>query len=169
MAAANSGDGSRAHRPYLESRRTTFVSCPSSQGLKPVSRLRGTAPKVAPRWSIDGWTYYIWQVGDQCQFILAGLALAALGYCLVSRQFARHNTLWAAWTICWYLLFSYFDNKQPRFVTFVIPGVTILGCSFAWAFLKGRYWKQRIVFAGLVIIIVLQVLSGFRAELPPGI
>jgi 4-amino-4-deoxy-L-arabinose transferase-like glycosyltransferase len=127
------------------------------------------AHKVAPRWSIDGWTYYIWQVSDQCQFILAGLALAALGYCLISRQFARHNTLWAAWTICWYLLFSYFDNKQPRFVTFVIPGVTILGCSFAWVLLKGGYWKQRIVFAGLATIIVLQVLSGFRSALPPGI
>src|SRR5439155_19920811 len=45
MAATNPGDGSRAHRPYLESRRTTFVSRPSSQGLKPVSRLRGTAPE----------------------------------------------------------------------------------------------------------------------------
>src|SRR2546426_5515135 len=45
MAATNPGDGSRAYRPYLESRRTTFVSHPSSQGLKPVSRLRGTAPK----------------------------------------------------------------------------------------------------------------------------
>src|SRR5438552_3973493 len=44
MAATNPGDGSRAYRPYLESRRTTFVSRPSSQGLKPVSRLRGTAP-----------------------------------------------------------------------------------------------------------------------------
>ena len=29
-----------------ESRRTTFVSRPSSQGLKPFSRLRGTAPKI---------------------------------------------------------------------------------------------------------------------------
>src|SRR2546421_11422773 len=47
MAATNPGDGSRAHRPYLESRRTTVVSRPSSQGLKPVSRLRGTAPKNA--------------------------------------------------------------------------------------------------------------------------
>src|SRR5206468_6926528 len=46
MAATNPGDGSRAHRPYLESRRTTFVSRPSSQGLKPVSRLRGTAPNI---------------------------------------------------------------------------------------------------------------------------
>src|SRR5438128_5478568 len=46
MAATNPGDGSRAHRPYLESRRTTFVSRPSSQGLKPVSRLRGTAPII---------------------------------------------------------------------------------------------------------------------------
>jgi hypothetical protein len=45
MAAANPGDGSRTHRPYLESRRTTFVSRPSSQGLEPVSRLRGTAPR----------------------------------------------------------------------------------------------------------------------------
>src|SRR5947207_15150714 len=44
MAATNPGDGSRAHRPDLESRRTTFVSRPSSQGLEPVSRLRGTAP-----------------------------------------------------------------------------------------------------------------------------
>jgi 4-amino-4-deoxy-L-arabinose transferase-like glycosyltransferase len=126
------------------------------------------AHKVAPRWSIAGWTYYIWQVGYQCQFILAVLTLAALGYCLVSRQFARHNTLWAAWTICWYFLFSYFDNKQPGFVTFVVPGVTILGCSFAWVLLKGGYWKQRIVFAGLVAMIVLQVLSGFRSEWPPG-
>src|SRR5438046_8579699 len=46
MAATNPGDGSRAHRPYLESRRTTVVSRPSSQGLKPVSRLRGTAPEA---------------------------------------------------------------------------------------------------------------------------
>src|SRR5438132_10880887 len=44
MAATHPGDGSRAHRPYLESRRTPFVSRPSSQGLESVSRLRGTAP-----------------------------------------------------------------------------------------------------------------------------
>src|SRR2546430_11856764 len=44
MAATKPGDGRRAHRPYLESRRTPFVSRPSSQGLKPVSRLRGTVP-----------------------------------------------------------------------------------------------------------------------------
>ena len=44
MAATNHGDGRRDHRPYLGSRRTPFVSRPSSQGLKPVSRLRGTAP-----------------------------------------------------------------------------------------------------------------------------
>src|SRR5262249_14623021 len=48
MAATKPGDGRRAHRPYLESRRTPFVSRPSSQGLKPISRLRGTAPKVEP-------------------------------------------------------------------------------------------------------------------------
>src|SRR5256885_14339878 len=46
MAATHPGDGSRAHRPYLESRRTPFVSRPSSQGLESVSRLRGTAPIV---------------------------------------------------------------------------------------------------------------------------
>src|SRR2546428_10454273 len=44
MAATNPGDGNRAHRSYLESRRTPFVLRPSSQGLEPVSRLRGTAP-----------------------------------------------------------------------------------------------------------------------------
>src|SRR6266516_2302682 len=56
MAATNSGDGSRTHRPYLGSRRTTFVSRPSSQGLKPVSRLRGTAPRFLA-WVIrhPGW------------------------------------------------------------------------------------------------------------------
>src|SRR5438309_184797 len=48
MAATHPGDGSRAHRPYLESRRTPFVSRPSSQGLESVSRLRGTAPKKPP-------------------------------------------------------------------------------------------------------------------------
>src|SRR5205823_13005060 len=48
MAATHPGDGSRAHRPYLESRRTPFVSRPSSQGLESVSRLRGTAPKFVP-------------------------------------------------------------------------------------------------------------------------
>jgi len=125
--------------------------------------------KVAPRWSTDGWTYYIWQVGYRSHVILAALALAALGSCLVSRQFARRNTLWAAWIVCWYLLFSYFDNKQSRFVTFVIPAVTILGCSFAGALLKEGFWKQRILFAGLATIIVLQVFSGVRSEWAPGI
>src|SRR5215510_13483947 len=53
MAATNPGDGSRAHRPYLESRSTPFVSRPSSQGLEPVSRLRGTAPQ---RYPVRIWT-----------------------------------------------------------------------------------------------------------------
>src|SRR4029453_3616099 len=52
MAATNPGDGSRAHRPYLESRRTTVVSRASSQGLEPVSRLRGTAPKTNSQYNL---------------------------------------------------------------------------------------------------------------------
>src|SRR5215204_4183198 len=48
MAATNSSDGSRVDRPCLESGRTTFISRLSFRGLKPVSRLRGTAPNFAP-------------------------------------------------------------------------------------------------------------------------
>src|SRR2546430_2687829 len=63
MAATQPSDGRRAHRPYLESRRTTFVSRPSFQGLKPVSRLRGTAPRrerrqTMPQFFQDGKAYW---------------------------------------------------------------------------------------------------------------
>ena len=88
------------------------------------------AHKVAQRWSVLGWTYYVQQVGEQCQPMLAMFAAVGLGYCLWSREFATRNTIWAAWIICWYLLFSYFDNKQPRFVTFVVPGVITLAWQF---------------------------------------
>ena len=126
------------------------------------------AHKVAQRWSVLGWTYYLQQVGQQCQPILAIFAVAALGYCLWSREFATRNTIWAAWIICWYLLFSYFDNKQPRFVTFVVPGVIILGCSFAWTLLQRHPAWRRILVIGLAVIVMVQLASVVRYGLSRG-
>jgi hypothetical protein len=101
---------------------------------------------VADRWSMAGWTYYLREVPDQVNVLLCLLALG--GSVAIGRkaELRRRHGVWVAYVLCWYLLFTLFDNKQPRFVSAVIPGVVTLAtvwlCSWdpGVEFLGRQWW-----------------------------
>lgn len=81
---------------------------------------------VAERWSIAGWTYYLREVTDQVNLLLCLMALAG-GVAIVRKaELRRRHGIWGVYILCWYLLFTLFDNKQPRFISAVIPAVVAL-------------------------------------------
>jgi len=89
--------------------------------------------RVADRWSVAGWTYYLQLVPAQLGWIFSSLAVAGLALIACSREAARKHGVWLWSVVAWYLLFSYFDNKQVRFVAFVIPLLSAAAVIFvAW-------------------------------------
>lgn len=112
--------------------------------------------KVATRWSISGWTYYAGQLFVVINPTIVVLAAVSLLYGVFHRPFLRANALWIAWIACWYLLFSWFDNKQPRFVSFVAPAVVILAVSFAAA-IAAHSWRLRTAaIGGFALLLAFQ-------------
>jgi len=87
--------------------------------------------RVADRWSPEGWTYYLELIPTQ--FAIPVLCCAAAGFLVVlsSRNRMKEHGLWLWCLICWYLMFSYFDNKQVRFVAYATPFLAILATTFA--------------------------------------
>ncbi len=99
--------------------------------------------KRAPRWSFDGWTYYAGVIAWTVHPVLVGTALLGLAAGLFRRRdMLRGNVIWLAWIGLWYLLFSYFDNKDPRFVAFAIPAVTVLAGRFLAELSEGSRWLR---------------------------
>lgn len=82
--------------------------------------------RVAERWSLEGWTYYLLEVPRQVHLIVILLALAGAGMVVARPELRRRHGVWMTYLLCWYLLFTYFDNKQPRFVSAVVPGLAAL-------------------------------------------
>ncbi|MCG6154751.1 glycosyltransferase [Rubinisphaera margarita] len=115
--------------------------------------------RVADRWSLEGWTYYLELIPTQ--FALPVLFCAAAGTLLIlsSRDRLKQNGLWLWCIVCWYLMFSYFDNKQIRFVAYATPFLAILATTFA------SWLSTNIRLAGLAAMIVLAGLGINSARL----
>jgi hypothetical protein len=94
--------------------------------------------KGPSRWSLDGWTYYGRLLPDVVQPALCALLALALAYGMCRRSFLRQNGVWLFWVLAWYLTFSYLDNKQPRFVAFLVPAVVLLGINLAARLTEGN-------------------------------
>ncbi len=115
--------------------------------------------RVADRWSIEGWTYYLELIPTQ--FAIPVLCCAAAGILVVlsSRDRLKQNGLWLWCLVCWYLMFSYFDNKQIRFVAYATPFLAILATTFAaWLSTNARP-------VGIVAMLVLAGLGVNSARL----
>jgi hypothetical protein len=118
--------------------------------------------KVSPRWSIAGWTYYAQQLFTAVNPAVTALALAALGWGIVRRPLLRENALWIGWLAAWWLLFSWFDNKQPRFVAFAVPGLVMLAVGGA-AWITSASRRLRAAACGvLAVVLVCQSATASR-------
>ena len=72
------------------------------------------------RWSIPSWLFYpSLLVGMSPLLVVVGAIGAITAW--RDRVFLKSNALWFAWIVVWYVCFSYFINKQPRFMTLWIP------------------------------------------------
>jgi 4-amino-4-deoxy-L-arabinose transferase-like glycosyltransferase len=111
------------------------------------------------RLTVSGWTYYAWLIPLVISPVLCGLAVAALAYSVVRADFRRENGLLIGWILCWYALFSLFDNKQPRFVAFVAPAVILLAINFIASLTRSSILARCIGYGGILTILVSQFLS----------
>lgn len=133
------------HRPLLRDRRTwvlmglvvlwclplalftlKFGRVNLAQSFGNQGNIYVAAHHVADRWSIAGWTYYLREAPAQVNGLLCLLAMAGGVAVCWQRELRRRQGVWVAYILCWYLLFTLFDNKQPRFVSAVVPGVVAL-------------------------------------------
>jgi Dolichyl-phosphate-mannose-protein mannosyltransferase len=116
------------------------------------------------RWTVSGWTYYAGVIPHVINPIICALALAALAYSAMRPEFRRENGLLIGWVICWYALFSLFDNKQPRFVAFGAPAVILLAISFIAAATRSSGWARSVAYGGMLAILASQVVSIFTVK-----
>jgi len=118
--------------------------------------------KVSPRWSVAGWTYYGKELFTVVNPVITLAALVGLVYGFFHRPLLRAHALWIGMIVCWYLLFSLFDNKQPRFVAFVAPAVVILAASFATTVAGDSKRLRAAVCGGLTLLLAFQAAAVAR-------
>ena len=118
----------------------------------------------ASRWTVAGWTYYLRLLPVVISPLLCALAGAALVYGVVKTRFLRENGLIIGWFVSWYLLFSLLDNKQSRFILFVVPAVVLLGMNFLLETTRRSKPARVIVYCGIVMLFITQTVSLTRAH-----
>ena len=123
--------------------------------------------QVASRWSIQAWTYYPELLTQQIPILLLLFSAVGIVLLLVNSTLQKKYGVWFWAVLCWYLMFSYFDNKQVRFVAYVVPFLSIIAC-ITWDQL-GR--SRRLVgVAGLLMVIAVsaQNIQGITSQPPRG-
>src|SRR5581483_7912842 len=111
------------------------------------------------RWSATGWLYYPTHLPRLLNPILILLAIGGVGYSLLNPVFFRANALWLGWIASWYLMFSYFLNKQDRYALFWLPSLIILAVAFLVA-LSRRYSCRSWIIYVILIISGIPALAG---------
>ncbi len=116
--------------------------------------------RVAPRWSWAGWTYYARMAPEVLGIGYWMLAVGAVASVGIRRTFWGRSLLWLLVIGVWYLVFSFFDNKQPRFMAFVLPFIILLGVEWLAELVCHRPgWRT---LGGLALAILLAA-QGFQA------
>ncbi|HBN74884.1 MAG TPA: hypothetical protein DD473_03490 [Planctomycetaceae bacterium] len=110
--------------------------------------------QVASRWTMDAWTYYLKLLPGQLSWIVLVLSVVGLALLAFHPEFRKKQGVWLWSAVAWYLLFSYFDNKQVRFVAYVIP-LLCLACGVALQWM----WRQKpaLSFLGAIACLTLVV------------
>ncbi|MEZ5950710.1 MAG: hypothetical protein R3C12_16145 [Planctomycetaceae bacterium] len=86
--------------------------------------------RVAERWSIEGWTYYPELLMNQLPWVALVLVMAGMLVMGWDTQARKKQGIWLWTALAWYAMFSYFDNKQIRFVAYAMPRCHCLhGCE----------------------------------------
>lgn len=110
--------------------------------------------RVADRWSIAGWTYYLREIPQYVNIVVCLLATAGCVWLARTSESRKRYGIWLAYAACWYLLFSLFDNKQPRFITLLAPGLVALGTCLLveWQRHAGCWaWTAPALLAGMFV------------------
>ncbi len=106
------------------------------------------------RWSADGWLFYPTRLPKLLNVVVLGLGIGALLYGVANRSFFRRHALWFGWLASWYLLFSYFLNKQDRYAVFWLPAWIFLAAAFLVE-MRARYaWRWPAVYLLLAVPVV---------------
>ncbi len=116
--------------------------------------------RVAPRWSWAGWTYYLRIAPEVLGIGYWLVAAGAVIYVVLRRTFWGRSLLWLVIIGVWYLVFSFFDNKQPRFAALVLPFIILLSMEWLVELVRHRPGWQRL---GGLALAVLLVAQSFRA------
>ena len=126
----------------------------------------------AARFSLESWLFYpsgLWEFVNPLILLLAVLGSVL---CITQREFRRANTLWLAWAACFYLAFSYFDNRTLRFTVLLYPPLVFLAAgALQWLLQLPRLAAKRTLILGCLLLasggLALRnesrhVLAGFR-------
>lgn len=99
-------------------------------GQANVQSVAGVADAVAPRWSLQGWLWYLRQLPSQMGWPL--LAVALWGGWRAWRQRAALPWwgLWLSWFVVGYVFFSLIDLKEARHSVFLLLPLTFVA---VWA------------------------------------
>lgn len=99
-------------------------------GQANVQSVAGVADAVAPRWSVEGWLWYLKQMPTQMGWPL--LAVAVWGAWRAWRQRAALPwcSLWLCWFVVGYVFFSLIDLKEARHSVFLLLPVAFVA---VWA------------------------------------
>ncbi|MCA8984466.1 MAG: glycosyltransferase [Planctomycetaceae bacterium] len=112
--------------------------------------------RVAERWSIEGWTYYPELLMNQLPWVALVLVMAGMLVMGWDTQARKKQGIWLWTALAWYAMFSYFDNKQIRFVAYAMPFVAI-------AFMVAGVWlSQRSRWAGIACLVALWGVVGWN-------
>jgi hypothetical protein len=113
------------------------------------------------RWTVEAWTYYVRLLPTLLNPVVLALGISGLMYGVVYRPFLRANLVWFAWVVCWWLMFSWFLNKQPRYAALWVPGWVMLASAFIFD-LASRY--KRLKLAAYAAVVVALIIGGWSAS-----
>jgi len=133
-----------------------------AQSLGNLGNIFVSAHRVAPRWSWAGWTYYVRIAPEVLGIGYWVLAAGAVAWTGLQRRFWGRSLLWILLIGVWYLMFSFFDNKQPRFTAFVLPFIILLGIEWLAELTQGRWAWRAAATAGLALLLAVQVVQAVR-------
>ncbi|MCS7306910.1 MAG: glycosyltransferase family 39 protein [Thermoguttaceae bacterium] len=133
-----------------------------AQSLGNLGNIFVAGHRVAPRWSWTGWTYYARIAPQVLGLGYWLLGAGALAWVVVRRTFWGRSLLWLLIIVVWYLVFSFFDNKQPRFTAFVLPFIILLGVEWLSELSRSRAVWRATAAAGLALLLAVQCVRAVQ-------
>lgn len=119
--------------------------------------------RVAERWSIEGWTYYLQLLPSQLPWILLAASVFGMGLMLLNGETRRKHGIWLWAGLAWYLMFSYFDNKQIRFVAYAVPFLAVAVVVAGQWMTRQKHWSSAVLLCALWAFCGWNLANGWQA------